>query len=355
MRYSNAIPIEPAGDQAFPWEEPLRRLCGCPVTALEPVGLRAEARIYRGRLQNGRPVAVKAYPEPGPADPLGVEYGALSFLAGTELASSVPAPIGANANLGLAVYAWVDGEPVEANDPAARKPEDVDAMLAFLDRLHAASRLPEARSQPAGAGSAFSGAELVSRLRRRRRNLGARHAIDLDVQAFLRHAVDPALDIMQREAAARLARLGLDFDAALPGSECTLSRIALGFDATLRRPDGALAFVDFQKFGWDDPVRVTADLLWNTRMRLDECERTQFAEGLGLIFGQLRTYIERFPVLFPLYGLAWSLHLLEAGGPARADAADGAAGGEATRAMLLTRAQRILDAALLSAEGVTGV
>jgi hypothetical protein len=34
-----------------------------------------------------------------------------------------------------------------------------------------------------------------------------------------------------------------------------------GYHNALRRPDGSLAFVDFEYFGWDDPVKLTADIL----------------------------------------------------------------------------------------------
>ena len=54
---------------------------------------------------------------------------------------------------------------------------------------------------------------------------------------------------------------GLDFDTVLPQEQRSLVPSDFGFHNALRRPDGTLAFFDFEYFGWDDPVKLTADVL----------------------------------------------------------------------------------------------
>ncbi len=64
-------------------------------------------------------------------------------------------------------------------------------------------------------------------------------------------------------ASARLlaAEAGLDFNGELPQEWRSLVPSDFGFHNSLRRNDGSLAFVDFEYFGWDDPVKMTADIL----------------------------------------------------------------------------------------------
>ncbi len=58
-----------------------------------------------------------------------------------------------------------------------------------------------------------------------------------------------------------VAQPALILTAELPQEWRSLVPSDFGFHNSLRRNDGSLVFVDFEYFGWDDPVKLTADIL----------------------------------------------------------------------------------------------
>ena len=71
----------------------------------------------------------------------------------------------------------------------------------------------------------------------------------------------PALEREIVKAKATMQAAGLDFAADLPQEWRSLVPSDFGFHNSLRRRDGSLAFVDFEYFGWDDPVKLSADIM----------------------------------------------------------------------------------------------
>ena len=69
-----------------------------------------------------------------------------------------------------------------------------------------------------------------------------------------------------------------------------------GFHNSLRREDGSLAFVDFEYFGWDDPVKLTADILLHPGSPLAASQRRRFRQAVCQLYGEdriLRSGLER--------------------------------------------------------------
>ena len=90
----------------------------------------------------------------------------------------------------------------------------------------------------------------------------------------------------------------------------TLSPSDFGFHNALRRAGGSITFIDFEYFGWDDPVKLSADFLWHPAMQLSKGERLQFLEGVTGLYGADPSFSSRLAARFPLYGIRWSLIIL---------------------------------------------
>ena len=82
-----------------------------------------------------------------------------------------------------------------------------------------------------------------------------------------------------RQARCEMVEAGLDFVAALPSAQRTLAPSDFGFHNTLRYANGALAFVDFEYFGWDDPAKLTADIMLHPGRPLSAPQRQRFSDG----------------------------------------------------------------------------
>ena len=107
-----------------------------------------------------------------------------------------------------------------------------------------------------------------------------------------------------------LAAASLDFAAELPQEWQSLVPSDFGFHNSLRRGDGSLAFVDFEYFGWDDPVKLTADILLHPGRPLAPEQRRRFRQGAVRLYGEDRTFERRLAAYLPLFGLRWVLILL---------------------------------------------
>jgi hypothetical protein len=71
-----------------------------------------------------------------------------------------------------------------------------------------------------------------------------------------------------------------------------------------------LAFVDFEYFGWDDPVKLTADILLHPGTVLAPAQRQRFRRAALRLYGGDPGFGRRLSIFLPLFGLRWVLILL---------------------------------------------
>src|SRR6202040_3710161 len=105
-----------------------------------------------------------------------------------------------------------------------------------------------------------------------------------DLAHFLNGSFTPLLEHHVNGAKGKMAAAGLDFAATLPQEKRSLVPSDFGFHNSLRRMDGTLAFVDFEYFGWDDPVKLTADILLHPGMSLGDAQRARLRLGAGRLY-----------------------------------------------------------------------
>jgi hypothetical protein len=71
-----------------------------------------------------------------------------------------------------------------------------------------------------------------------------------------------------------------------------------------------LAFLDFEYFGWDDPVKLTADILLHPGRPLEPLQRKHFRRAATRLYGGDPAFADRLSAYLPLFGLRWVLILL---------------------------------------------
>ena len=138
---------------------------------------------------------------------------------------------------------------------------------------------------------------------------------------------------------------GLEFSRALPKEQRSLVPADFGFHNCLRGADGTLVFLDFEYFGWDDPVKVTADTLLHPGVPMEGGERERFRNVALEIYGEDEHFAARLSALYPLFGLRWGLILLNEFLPQRwrlRSAAGEAESWSAAKARQLARAREFV-------------
>jgi hypothetical protein len=286
-------------------------------------------RLYRvrGRRES---YALKRYPDDraDARERYEREYAALSLLA-RHGERRVPRPLALDAARHLALYSWVDGVRV-----GERTPGDVRALAAFARRLHELRDAEGADGLALAREAVLSPADLRAQLAARVTRLRA----VLPDHPELRDLVDEI---------ERLAAAGTVDAAPLERAYQTLSPSDFGLHNALRTADG-LVFLDFEYFGWDDPVKLVADVLWHPGMNLDRAEGQEFFDGVADVYGVDRSFRIRFERDVPLYGLRWALIVLNEFLPAmwrrRVDAGEQGSR-EAVLAVQFAKAKRLVERA----------
>jgi hypothetical protein len=127
---------------------------------------------------------------------------------------------------------------------------------------------------------------------------------------FIDNLVAPRLAAESETAREMVTPAGLAFDAELPQEWRSLVPSDFGFHNSLRRPDGSLAFLDFEYFGWDDPVKLTADIVLHPGRPLEPPQRKRFRLAATRLYGGDPAFASRLSAYLPLFGLRWVLILL---------------------------------------------
>lgn len=292
------------------------RLLGNQAAELAQVHGGGNNRVYRVT-QPGHPdLALKLYAPPGTAREDAVarlrrEFNGLHFLSANGF-TSVPKAVSVDWQDLAALYEWIDGEKLALLAPDDRGAGDIGAAIRFIGDLHALSGTATAPTlfQDTAREACLSSAELLRQVENRLAAL-SNLAAEPGLQTFMRDVFKPAF----AEAAGRLqdwaAAAGQILATDLAAERRILSPSDFGFHNALKRPQAGLTFIDFEYFGWDDPIKLLADFVWHPAMRLSPAERQAFlAANLALLSARDPQILERFNAQFPLYGLRWAAILL---------------------------------------------
>ncbi len=284
------------------------RLAGRPVLAAHPARPGGNNRVFRLDMAVGSSLSLKCYPPQSidGRDRLGQEYEALSFL-GQQGITLTPRPIAKDAAASCALYEWFDGEPAVLRPQA----DDVDQLANFLIELQRLCNAEGARDLRNASASIFSPAEAVAQYRQRLERLQRAASEHPDLREFLDRHLAPSGASVIRRLEERYASLGRDPSAPLAMAQRALSPSDFGLHNALRGQDGQLRFVDFEYFGWDDPVKLVSDSAIHPGSDLAEASANRLIERLSAEFeANDPSFAVRRDVLYPVFGVIWCLIIL---------------------------------------------
>jgi phosphotransferase family enzyme len=263
------------------------------------------SRIWR--VTSGeRAFALKQYPSrrDDPRDRLTTEVGALRLMERYRI-DTVPRVIAVDGEHGYALLSWIDGIDVTEVSDA-----DIDAAIVFLTAIHGLRSTPWAAEQPPAAEACLCGSEIERQIQGRLARLRDTASDELELIDFIDNSVALRVAAESRKALQAVTAAGLAFDVELPQEWRSLVPSDFGFHNSLRRPDGSLAFLDFEYFGWDDPVKLTADILLHPGRPLEPSQRKRFRQAAIWLYGGDPAFANRLSAYLPLFGLRWVLILL---------------------------------------------
>jgi hypothetical protein len=237
-------------------------------------------------------------------DRQGTEYAALAFLnaAGQR---ATPRPLARNDESRVTLYEWIDGGTIDL--PCDR---DIDEAVEFVKHLQHVSRTASAADISNATESCLSAKDILGQIERRLNRLVQVADNHPSLRTFLALQIEPEFERCTKQLIDGYGKSGLDVEADILPTCRILSPSDFGFHNALRRPDGSLYFVDFEYFGWDDPVRLVCDFLLHPGMTLSVHHQRAFGEAMMDIFSKDNDFPSRVRYLYPLVVLRWCMILL---------------------------------------------
>lgn len=209
---------------------------------------------------------------------------------------------------GIALMEWIEG--CSVNTPTT---EDIDQAINFIACTHAA----ESKGGDIfglAAEPCLCGADLDRHVVLRLEKLACVAQQEPELDYFLTHELPCVLENARNHAH------GAAFFTQLARHKQSLIPADFGFHNAIKTLCGEMYFIDFEYFGWDDPVRITADFLLHPGMVLDDEKQDRFRLGMLDVFHEDEEFEQRLLYLSPLYGIRWALILLNEFLPDRWDA-----------------------------------
>ena len=278
-----------------------RRFPSLNIDRATPQPGRGNSRIFELESSHGKKYALKIYPDRqlDMRPRLETEFLATQFL---EAAHFPVAPTATNDDgLNWAVYDWLPGKSPSFVDKAF-----IDQALEFLERLRATSRQSIGCADFSEASEAcLSGAEIINQIQQKLARLIP--VAPPEVNSFLSYDLGPTLVSCEKTAR---GQLNDTFDIDLPSAQQILSPSDFGAHNSIKDVSGRYIFIDFEYFGWDDPVKLVSDFFWHPAMNLTKELKNRWLTGAKSIFKDDLSFVRRLDVFLPLIGIRWCLILL---------------------------------------------
>ena len=272
-------------------------------SGIKKISGQGNSRIYNLISNDGRQYALKIYPDNfvGEKSRLKIEFNTLKFLK-TNGFNNISESVSKNDDLNIGIYSWIDGYRIS-------KPEkqDLKQLLRFVQQLYNVSKKSHNSKIESATEACLSGLELSNQIEMRLSRLKPISNNYPHLKKFLECLFDP----MWRDFKQHMFKNWPESsrEKKLDPKYSILSPSDFGFHNALKIDD-KIIFLDFEYFGWDDPVKLTADFIWHPAMELDPQLVIDWEDGMIDLFSEDPDYMKRLNAAKPIYGLRWILILL---------------------------------------------
>ncbi|MDC0074444.1 hypothetical protein OAK17_06295 [Alphaproteobacteria bacterium] len=238
---------------------------------------------------------------------INAEYNALVFLKKYGI-NNVPVPVAKDNIANCVMYKWIEGFKVSKIGDF-----EINSAISFMNQLKEASVSKDANSITLAKEACISANEICRQIVYRYRLLKDSSAFNYELAKYLRIDVDNILFPIIKKAKEQFYNNGLSFDKPLSKKYQTLSPSDFGYHNAIKTIDGNIKFLDFEYFGWDDPVKLISDFLLHPGMNYLNFSFQmwkKFYSNSVKVFSYDPNFIVRLNILFPLFILRWSLIVL---------------------------------------------
>ena len=268
---------------------------------LEIQGNGKNSAIYKIIREGQSSLKLKIYPAGIGGDRLSKEYDSVEILKSLGF-DDVPKPILKNKEFNIGIYEWIDGSIDE--EVTIKK---IDEFLDFIKRLKNVSNHYKFQSFGLATSHCNSLDDIKNEIFKREKLFIESKKTYSELNAFLECDFQMVKD--------ELIKMAEKWNLKAPSSTAVDSTYGLvlspsdfGLHNSIVNKVGKRIFIDFEYFGYDDPVKLIADFAYHPGMSLNQEQERYWVDNALRIFGP--DAIERFYIYKPLYGLIWVLIIL---------------------------------------------
>jgi Phosphotransferase enzyme family len=289
----------------------LSDLLECKFKSLTRIGGGRNSQVYLLACDSPRRFALKMYfdADSDRPDRLEVEYASMVFMREHGI-KCIPCPIGIDRELRFGVYEFIDGAAIGS---AEVDESDVRQLADFLIALKNLRNHEGAQSLGNASEGCFSVRAIIENLGLRLERLKSLADDEPEygqLHCFLNDELMSSFEEVKTWCQSRLVDVSIDLDHELSLEERTLSPSDVGFHNAIRCRNGRIVFLDFEYFGWDDPAKMISDFLFHPAKKLPKLHKKYFVQLILTRFHDVTKLAQRVPIVYPLFGLKWSLILL---------------------------------------------
>lgn len=218
-----------------------------------------------------------------------------------EAKMQTPKPFATNEDLNWSLIEWYNGDVANCSDQV-RLMQAVD----FIRALTEVAKVSRANTSIGFATEAcLTPIDVEKQIRNRLDRF--RSIDDSDLQKFLEQVLVPNFNGSVKDARGLLKD---GYESQLSSGLWTLSPSDFGLHNSIITSTKDLVFYDFEYFGWDDPVKVTADFCLHPAMGLDRSSQKYWVGEMKTLFAHDVKFEPRLKALAPLYAIRWALIVL---------------------------------------------
>ena len=261
------------------------------------------SQIYKISLKS-EPYVLKIYPDLllDARPRLETEYTALDFLHQRNI-RIVPKPEIKNKDFNSGIYSWVEGKNISTVSMG-----EIKQCVLFVKKL---KEIKDVRFENFNLASeaCLSGEVLKQQITTRLNNLNKAADSDKNLKNFINETFQPLFEKVNQKYFSGWPNSSANKN--LNKKHLILSPSDFGLHNALLDQDNKITFLDFDYFGWDDPVKLTSDFYWHPGMKLQENHKIFWLDSMISIFTLKDPHFEkRLESALPFYALRWILILL---------------------------------------------
>jgi len=257
------------------------------------------SNIFRIEMKTGDIYAGKLYPDPTFDDRGRLEKEKKACeLFDLNKFNNVSKIHWSDTNLNFALFEWIDGSKVQKLSN-----RDIRDALKFIKALVAVSKTTNYQEFGLASAACISLQMIEEQIIDRFQKISSVSSLYPKLQVFLEKnlaiSIEEILNFTKEN-------WPVEVSTVLSRGDQLLSPSDFGFHNVIKTKKG-LQFIDFEYFGWDDPVKLTSDFLLHPSMSLTKKQKKIWVENMISIFADDKFFNHRLKLSYSLYGLCWCL------------------------------------------------